>query len=335
MSLGTSYGHREIRASQNTAMKLIIQIPCYNEEHTLPQTVADLPRQIEGVDIIEYLIIDDGSTDATQQAARKSGVHHIVVHKHNKGLARSFADGLEACLKLNADIIVNTDGDNQYCGADIAALVAPIIAGSADLVVGDRQTRKIKHFSLSKKFLQRLGSGVVRRLSNTNVPDAVSGFRAFSRDAAMRLNIVSSFSYTIETIIQAGMKQMTITSVPVRTNEKTRESRLFKSMGSFIQAQLTTMVRMYAMFKPLRIFFYIGFVFSLIGLGPIIRFLYFYSIGDGSGHVQSLVLGGTFLIIGILTLLIALLADLIGRNRQLTEEVLERIKRLEHHSHKK
>ncbi|MBV1901046.1 MAG: hypothetical protein KUG56_05180 [Kordiimonadaceae bacterium] len=220
--------------------------------------------------------------------------------------------------------------DSQYCGADIAALVKPIVDGQADLVVGDRQTHTVAHFSPFKKLLQRLGSGVVRRLSATDVPDAVSGFRAFSRDAALRLNIVSSFSYTIETIIQAGMKQMTIVSVPVRTNEKTRESRLFKSMGSFIQAQLTTMVRMYTMFKPLRVFFYIGFMFSLTGLAPIVRFLYYYWQGDGSGHIQSLVIGGAFLIIGIITLLIALLADLIGRNRQLTEEVLERVKRMEH-----
>lgn len=311
-------------------MKLIIQIPCLNEEHTLPGTIADLPTQIEGIDVIEYLIIDDGSSDATQAVARECGVQHIVTHRHNKGLAKSFADGIDACLKLGADIIVNTDGDNQYCGADIAKLVAPIIAGKADVVVGDRQTSKIKHFSLFKRFLQRVGSGVVRRLSGTAVPDAVSGFRAFSRDAAMKLNIVSSFSYTIETIIQAGMKQMTIVSVPVRVNEKTRESRLFKSIGSFIQAQLTTMIRMYTMFKPLRVFFMIGAGFSLIGLAPILRFIYYFIQGDGAGHIQSLVLGAAFLVIGIFTLLIALLADLIGRNRQLTEEVLERVKRLEH-----
>lgn len=311
-------------------MKLIIQIPCYNEEQTLPQTVADLPREIKGIKTIEFLIIDDGSSDKTQEVARKCGVHHIVSNKHNKGLARTFATGIEASLKLGADIIVNTDGDNQYCGADICKLVEPIITGTADIVVGDRQTHKIAHFSLFKRLLQRLGSSVVRRLSGTTVPDAVSGFRAFSRDAAMRLNIVSSFSYTIETIIQSGMKQMTIASVPVRVNAKTRDSRLFKSMGSFIQAQLSTMVRMYAMFKPLRVFLFIGLVFSLIGVAPIFRFLYFYMIGEGSGHIQSLVLGGAFLVIGVFTLLIALLADLIGRNRQLTEEVLERVKRLEH-----
>jgi len=310
-------------------MKLIIQIPCLNEELTLPGTIADLPREIEGVDTIEYLIIDDGSTDKTQEVARQCGVHHIVTHKHNKGLARSFADGIEACLKLGADIIVNTDGDNQYKGEYINHLVQPIVAGKADIVVGDRQTKQIAHFSPAKKLLQWFGSGVVRRLSTTTIPDAVSGFRAFSRDSAMRLNIVSSFSYTIETIIQAGMKQMTVVSVPVRTNEKTRESRLFSSMGSFIKAQLTTMIRMYTMFKPLRVFFYIGLFFSFVGTIPILRFVYYYFADGGAGHIQSLVLGGAFLVIGIFTLLIALLADLIGRNRQLTEEVLERVRRME------
>ena len=310
-------------------MKLIIQIPCFNEEETLPQTVADFPTHIDGIDTIEYLVIDDGSSDMTIDVARQIGVHHIISHKHNKGLARSFADGIEACLDHGADIIVNTDGDNQYCGQDIVKLVEPILRGQADIVVGDRQTNKIKHFSAFKKLLQRLGSGIVRHLSATTVPDAVSGFRAFSRDAAMKLNIVSSFSYTIETIIQAGMKQMTVTSVPVRTNDKTRESRLFKSIRSFVQAQVTTIIRMYAMFKPLRVFFYTGFTFGIIGIAPIVRFLYFYFNGAGDGHIQSLVIGTAFLIVGLFTLLIALLADLIGRNRQLTEEVLERVKRIE------
>lgn len=311
-------------------MKLIIQIPCFNEEETLKGTLADLPRKIEGIDTIEYLIIDDGSSDNTQAVARTCGVHHIIAHKHNKGLARAFASGLEACLRLGADIIVNTDGDNQYRGEDIAALVRPILDGKADLVVGDRQTHKVAYFSPFKKMLQKLGSSAVRRLSGTDIPDAVSGFRAFSRAAAMRITIVSSFSYTIETLIQAGMKSMTVKAVPVEVNDKTRESRLFKSMRSFIQAQLTTMIRMYAMFKPLRTFFFIGTIFTLIGLAPIVRFLYFYFSDGGAGHIQSLVLGGAFLIMGVLTLLIALLADLIGRNRQLTEEVLERVKRLEH-----
>ncbi len=310
-------------------MKLIIQIPCFNEEKTLPETFADLPRKIDGIDTIEYLIIDDGSSDNTIEVAEKLGIHHIIRHKHNKGLARAFASGMEASLRAGADIIVNTDGDNQYAGADIAKLVEPIINAEADIVVGDRETHKIKHFSPLKRLLQRVGSGVVRRLSGTRVPDTVSGFRAFSRDAAMRLNIVSNFSYTTETIIQAGMKQMTIASVPVGTNPQTRKSRLFKSMRSFIQAQMTTIIRMYAMFKPLRVFFFTGIVFLLVGLMPIVRFLYFYFTVGGGGHVQSLVLGAALLVIGVFTLLMALLADLIGRNRQLTEEVLERVKRLE------
>lgn len=314
-------------------MKLIIQMPCLNEEDTLTQTVADLPKNLPGIDVIELLIIDDGSTDRTVDVAREIGVHHIVSNKSNLGLARSFAVGLEACLQRGADIIVNTDGDNQYAGADVAALVAPIVEGRADVVVGDRQTDTINHFSPLKKLLQKLGSGVVRRLSGTKVPDAVSGFRAFSREAALKTNIVSSFSYTIETVIQAGMKHMTVVSVPVGTNPKTRDSRLFKSVWSFIQAQLATMLRMYAMFKPLRVFFFAGIIFFLIGAAPIIRFLYFYFQGDGTGHLQSLILGAAFFVIGVFTMLIALLADLIGRNRQLTEEVLERVRRLEHHHH--
>lgn len=310
-------------------MKLIIQMPCLNEQDTLPQTVADLPTALPGIETIEYLVIDDGSRDRTVEVARELGVHHIVRNKATMGLARSFANGLEACLKAGADIIVNTDGDNQYDGADVAKLVAPIVAGEADIVIGDRQTDKIRHFSPVKRFLQKLGSGVVRRLSGTSVPDTVSGFRAFSREAAMKTNIVSSFSYTIETVIQAGMKQMVVASVPVNTNPETRPSRLFKSIWSFIQAQLTTMIRMYAMFKPLRVFFFTGIIFLAVGLAPIVRFIYFYFQGAGEGHIQSLVLGAAALVIGVFTMLIALLADLIGRNRQLTEEVLERVRRLE------
>ena len=310
-------------------MKLIIQIPCFNAEKTLPETYADLPRKIEGIDTIEYLIIDDGSSDKTIEVAQKLGIHHIVRHKHNKGLARAFASGLEACLQEGADIIVNTDGDNQYAGADIPKLVGPILKSEADIVVGDRQTHKIKHFSPLKRLLQRVGSGVVRRLSGTQVPDTVSGFRAFSREAAMRLNIVSNFSYTTETIIQAGMKQMTIASVPVNTNPQTRKSRLFKSMRSFIQAQMTTIIRMYAMFKPLRVFFFTGIIFLAAGAAPILRFLYFYFTSSGDGHIQSLVLGAALLVIGMFTMLIALLADLIGRNRQLTEDVLERVRKID------
>ena len=310
-------------------MKLIVQIPCYNEEHTLPQTVADIPRQIPGVDQVEILIIDDGSTDRTVEVAHGLGVDHVIQNKNNRGLARTFRTGLDACLKLGADIIVNTDGDNQYAGQDIPKLIGPILAGTADIVVGDRQTEKVTHFSKGKRFLQWLGSAVVRRLSGTRIPDAVSGFRAISRDAALRLNIISPFSYTVEMLIQAGKKHMAITSVPIGTNAKTRESRLFSSIPKFIERSLTTMVRMYAMYQPLRVFFYIGLTLSVIGALPVLRFLYFYFTGDGTGHIQSLILGSVFLMMGFMTFLIGLVADLISFNRQLVEMALERVRRIE------
>jgi glycosyltransferase involved in cell wall biosynthesis len=316
-------------------MKLIIQIPCFNEEHTLPQTIADLPRQIEGIDEIETLIIDDGSTDRTIEVAKELGVDHIIRNKINVGLARTFRKGLEECLKLGADIIVNTDGDNQYCGGDIPKLVEPIINGTAELVIGDRQTSKIPHFSFVKKILQWMGSATVRKLSGTNVPDAVSGFRAFSREAAIRLNIISPFSYTIETVIQAGKKHMAIASVPVRTNTKTRDSRLFKSIPKFIERQLSSMLRMYLMYQPLRFFIYLAMVFSLIGLAPIVRFILFYYQGDGSGHIQSLILGGVFLLMGFITFVMAILADLLNFNRQLLEATLEKVRRIELDEHNK
>jgi len=310
-------------------MKLIIQIPCYNEEKTLPQTVADIPRQISGIDTVEILVIDDGSTDRTAEVARDIGVDHIIRNKMNMGLARAFRRGLDACLKHGADIIVNTDGDNQYAGKDIPKLIAPILAGEAELVIGDRQTAQIPHFSRMKKFLQWFGSFVVRRLSGINVPDAVSGFRAISREAAIKLNIVSYYSYTIEMIIQAGKKQMSVAHLPVDTNPETRESRLFKSIPKFLELQLSIMIRMYAMYKPLRVFFYIGCTLFLIGIIPVLRFLYYYIIGQGDGHIQSLVLGSVFLSMGFIACLVGLLADLISHNRQLIEMTLERVKREE------
>ncbi|MFC1694926.1 glycosyltransferase family 2 protein [Pseudomonadota bacterium] len=310
-------------------MKLIVQIPCYNEEFTLPETIGDIPREIPGIDIVEILIIDDGSTDRTIQVARELGVDHIVHNTKNMGLARTFRRGIDACLKAGADIIVNTDGDNQYAGWDIPKLVQPIINGKAEIVIGDRQTHKIKHFSALKKLLQKLGSMVVRQLSGTEVPDVVSGFRAISREAALKLNIISPYSYTIEMVIQAGKKNMAIAHVPVSVNPKTRDSRLFKSIPSFIGRQLSSMIRMYAMYEPLRVFFYIGLVLSVIGVLPIIRFLFFYFSGDGAGHLQSLVLGGVLLIIGFVTFMIGLVADLISFNRQLTEITLEKIRRME------
>ncbi len=310
-------------------MKLIVQIPCFNEEETLPQTVADIPRQIDGIDSVEILIIDDGSHDRTIEVAREIGVDHIVVNKKNLGLARTFRKGLDACLHLGADIIVNTDGDNQYAGGDIPKLIRPILDGSADLVVGDRQTGRVAHFSTIKKLLQRLGSFVVRNLSGAEIPDAVSGFRAISREAALRINIISSFSYTIEMLIQAGKKHMAIVSVPIGTNAKTRESRLFSSVPRFIERSLSTMVRMYAMYQPLRVFVSLGILLVLIGLIPMVRFLYFILTEGGAGHIQSLVLGSTLLIIGFLTFVIGLVADLINFNRQLVEITLEKTRLME------
>ncbi len=311
-------------------MKLIVQIPCYNEEHTLPQTVADIPNEIPGIDEIEVLIIDDGSTDRTVEVAQALGVQHIVRNKRNQGLARTFRHGLEAAISAGADIVVNTDGDNQYAGADIAKLIQPILDGNADIVIGDRQTSTIEHFSKSKKILQWLGSGIVRRLAGIWVPDAVSGFRAFTREAAIKLNIVSSFSYTIETVIQAGKRGMTVTSIPVRTNAKTRESRLFTSVPKFIERQLGTVIRVYAMYQPLRVFFIIGAFLIVLGFLPIARFLYFYFVADsGGGHLQSLLLGSIIMLVGFMTLVVGLVADLISFNRQMLEMILERVKRLE------
>ena len=310
-------------------MKLIVQIPCYNEEETLPQTIADIPRNIPGVDTVEILIIDDGCSDRTVEIAKGLGVDHIISNTINQGLARTFRIGLDACLRLGADIIVNTDGDNQYAGKDIPKLIQPILDNQAEIVIGDRQTAQISHFSLTKKILQSLGSGVVRKLSGVRVPDAVSGFRAISRKAAIRLNIVSTFSYTIEMLIQAGNKQMAVAHVPVDTNPQTRESRLYTSTFKFIGFQLINMIRMYAMYRALKVFVYIGTALSIIGVIPIIRFLFFYFKGYGTGHIQSLILGGAFLSMGFIAYLVGLVADLISNNRQLVEMTLELTRRAE------
>jgi len=310
-------------------MKLIVQIPCYNEERSLPQTVKDIPRKIEGVDQVEILIIDDGSIDRTVEVAKEIGVDHIVRNICNKGLARTFLAGLDACLRLGADIIVNTDGDNQYKGEDIPKLIEPILKGEADIVIGDRQTERVPHFSPIKKKLQKVGSWVIRGLSETDVPDAVSGFRAFRREAALQMNIVSPFSYTIETIIQAGKKQLAVISVPIGTNPKTRESRLFKSIPNFIERSLTTMIRMYTMYQPFRVFFYIGFFFILAGLIPSVRFLIYYFMGQGGGHIQSLIFAAILFIVGFQVLVVGLVADVISFNRRLIEETLLRVRRIE------
>ncbi len=313
----------------DSGIKLIIQIPCFNEEKTLPQTVADIPRSIPGVDKVEILVIDDGSTDKTVEVARKCGVDHVVVHKRNKGLAMAFMSGLDAALSLGADIVVNTDGDNQYRGEDIPRLIAPILEGRADIVIGDRQTAKNPHFGRVKRMLQGTGSLMVRLLSRTDVPDAVSGFRAFSRDAAMQINIVSKYSYTVETLIQAGCKFLKVESVKIKTNPKTRESRLFRSIPNFILNQVNTMVRMYLMFKPLRFFVMIGLLCVLGGLVPSVRFIYFYLQGDGAGHVQSLILAAVMFIVGFQVLVLGLLGDVISFNRRLIEEILLRVRRME------
>jgi glycosyltransferase involved in cell wall biosynthesis len=311
-------------------VKVIVQIPCFNEEVTLPLVVAGIPRVIPGVERVEILVIDDGSTDRTADVARRLGVDHIVRHRCNKGLAYAFQTGMERCLALGADIIVNTDGDNQYAGADIPGLIAPIIAGEADIVIGDRAPASLPRFSPLKRRLQSLGSFVVRQLSATDVPDAVSGFRAISRAAALDLNIVSRFSYTIEMLIQAGRKRMAIASMPVRTNPETRQSRLFKSIPNFLRRSVGTMVRMYSMYQPLRAFFYIGLVLSIAGSLPILRFLYlYYIVGEGDGKIQSLVIGGVLMVIGLTTFLIGLLADLVSFNRRLIEMTLEKVRRLE------
>lgn len=310
-------------------MKLIIQIPCYNEAGTLPESLLALPRAITGFDSVEYLVIDDGSVDGTSEVARRWGVHHVVRHRRNRGLARAFQTGIDAALAAGADVIVNTDADNQYDARDIQAIAQPILDGRADIVIGDRQVRTNPNFSAGKRVLQVLGSAIVQLLAGTSVPDAVSGFRAISRQAAQRICIVSSFSYTTEMLIQAGRNRMSILSVPVRTNGVERPSRLFKSIPGFIISTSVTMGRAYAMYNPLRLFVALGLVAGAIGLGPVARFLYFFATGNGDGHVQSLVLGGVFIMLGMLSILFGVIADLIGRNRQLLEMVLERVRRME------
>ena len=310
-------------------MKLIIQIPCYNEEKTLQVTYKDLPRLIAGIDEIETLIINDGSTDNTVEVARKIGVNHIVSFNRNKGLARAFSAGIEKCLELGADIIVNTDADNQYCGQDIPKIVKPVVEGKADVVVGDRQTNKISHFSWTKKKLQKTGSALIRKLSNTKVADTVSGFRAFSRDAAMRINTLTEFSYTIESLIQLGNQKQKIISVPIRTNEELRESRLFKSIPGFLSMQLSTILRVYATYKALRVFTVIGLIIILPGLLGFCRFLYYYFTVGGEGHIQSLIFSTVLINIGFIVFMFGIIADLISSNRKLIEKALYKIKKIE------
>ena len=308
-------------------MKLIIQIPCYNEETTLPLTLADLPRSLPGIDAIEILVIDDGSTDRTAEAARALGVDHIIRHAGNRGLAASFADGLDAALAAGADIIVNTDADNQYCGADVEALVAPILAGRADMVVGDRGVAALEHFSPLKRTLQRVGSWVVGRAAGMPIPDATSGFRAFTREAALRLTVLSDYTYTIETLIQAGARRMRVVFTPVRTNPKTRDSRLMRSVPSFLTLSVVSILRFYTMYRPLRVFGGVGAALALAGGLLGVRFLYYYTGGRGGGHVQSLILAAILIIVGFQTALVGLVADAVANGRKIGEETLYRLRR--------
>lgn len=310
--------------------KLIIQIPCYNEEETLPRTLADIPRDIPGISEMEVLVIDDGSTDRTARAAREKGVKHIVSLKEKKSLAEVFAAGLEESLKLGADIIVNFDADNQYKGADIARLIEPVIENKADLVLGCRDIENIAHFSPLKKRLQRLGSGMVKFLSGIDIPDATTGFRAYSKETAIKLNVLSEFTYTLETIIAAGNLGLTVKTIQVSTNPELRESRLFKSIPEYLKRSGATLIRIYTMYRPLKVFSIIGGLIFGAGFLLGLRFLYFFILNKGAaGHVQSLILSAVFLIIGFQIILLGMLSDLIAANRRLTESALSRIKKVE------
>ena len=302
-------------------MKLVIQIPCYNEADTLGIALSALPRELSGFDSVEWLVIDDGSTDDTVRVAREHGVDHVVRHTGNQGLARGFMTGLEACLQRGADVIVNTDADNQYNADDIPALVAPILAAEAEIVVGARPIETIEHFSPVKRFLQKLGSWVVRVASGTDIPDAPSGFRAISRTAAQRLMVFNDYTYTLETIIQAGQKNMAIASVPVRINGDLRPSRLVKSIPSYIQRSIVTIIRIFVVYRPFRFFATIGAVLFGVGVFIGLRFVWKWLGGEGEGHIQSLILAGALLVMGFQTILIAFVADLIAANRKLLEEL--------------
>lgn len=310
-------------------MKLIIQIPCYNEAETLETVLNELPRQLEGVDAIEYLIIDDGCQDNTSEVARRCGVQHIVRFPQNRGLAKGFMAGLDECLRNGADIIVNTDADNQYCAEDIAALIAPILEGKADIVIGARPIDEIRHFSFVKKCLQHFGSFVMRRASGTDIPDAPSGFRALSREAALRTNVINDYTYTLETIVQAGREKMAVTSVPVHINEETRPSRLFHSMWSYVKKSIAIILRVYMMYQPLKAFTYLAAFPTLIGFLIGLRFLVYCWIGQPGGHVQSLILGCTLLLMGFLTFMIGLLADMLAANRKILQDAQYHVRKLD------
>jgi len=315
-------------------MKLIIQIPCLNEEKTLPQTFEQLPGEIPGIDKIEVLIIDDGSYDGTVGVAKEIGVDHIVKFSSRQGLANAFRAGINKSLQLGADIIVNTDADNQYKGEDIVKLVRPLLEGKADMVIGERDIESIKHFSFIKKKLQRLGSFIVRLVSNTDIRDATSGFRSYNREAAMKLNVMSDFSYTLETIIQASKKNITVASVLIKTNPKLRESRLFSNMAEYLVASILTLSKILIVYRPLAVFLWIGGFIGFWGVVLCVRFLYFYFAMGGVGHVQSLILAAIFLIISFQVVILGLLASLIGANRFFIEDILYRVKKVEYSSKK-
>ncbi|HUJ15279.1 MAG TPA: glycosyltransferase family 2 protein [Thermoanaerobaculia bacterium] len=316
-------------------MKLIVQIPAYNEETTIAQTLHDIPKKIDGITAIETLVIDDGSSDHTIDAARKAGANHILQLKTHRGLSAAFVSGIDNALRLGADIIVNTDADNQYTGADIARLVAPIVRGSAEVVIGDREVAKSPHMSPFKRSLQRLGSWSVGLASGVRVSDATSGFRAFSREAAMQINVFNPFTYTLETIIQSGNRNLGVQSVAVRTNPTTRPSRLYRGIGTYLRKSVATIFRIYTLYKPLKTFFLIGSLLILAGVAIGARFLWFFFEGDRGGHVQSLILAAVFLIAGFQTMLIGLVADLISVNRRLSEEVLIRLRHMRSQEHRR
>src|SRR5437763_4278441 len=311
------------------ALKLIIQTPCFNEAQQLPQTLADLPREVEGFHEVEWLVIDDGSGDETVQVARAHGVDHLVRLTNNKGLATAFQAGIDTALKLGADVIVNTDADNQYYGPDIPQLVRPIVEGRADMVVGDREVTGVEHFSPLKKALQRLGSWVVRRASETSVPDTTSGFRAYNREAALQMLVVSTFTYTLETIIQAGKLLVAVDHVPIRTNPNTRESRLFPSMGAYVRRNAVSIFRIYAQYEPLRVFWSLALVIGLASFGLWIRFAVAYIEGNGKGHVQSLILGAVLFIAAVVLWALGVIGDLLAAQRVMTQRTYERVRRIE------
>lgn len=316
------------RVVPHFAMKLIIQIPCLNEADTLGMTLADLPREVKGFDSVEWLVVDDGSTDGTAEVAKRHGVQHVVRHPVNRGLAAGFMTGLDACLGLGADVIVNTDADNQYCGEDIPELTRPILDREADIVIGARPIDRTEHFSWIKKKLQKLGSWAVRVASKTDIADAPSGFRAISREAAMRLNVFNAYTYTLETIIQAGQSNLRVISVPIRTNGETRPSRLVKSIPSYIRRSLLTILRVFVIYRPLALFFWIGSVFMLVGVAVGARFLWYFAHSSGEGHVQSVILASLCMTMGMLLYMMGLIADLIATNRKLMERIDFRVRHL-------